>query len=515
MTENRKEELRQLLEEARQSVIIEAPEGYKVISVDEYREYVKAFQKSYRPDLSFVLDYWPNTQNDSVKLKLFNFMKEELAEYISEKESVPPYTHWIQTAKRAICGASRLIPIPLDKILEKLLEIVTVSEVEQAISALDRCTRDKIGTFQKIILLEGLQVRYSDTTREANETHINETQIAEGIRFVQLPSYSVGQISDLYESEQSGFVELSSYAAGLPAYLFHEKLIPDFFHESFLPIVDNTQSWFRQWSKFPMALHLLIFSGTPLLIIDYTVSPLFCKPSLDKKELDKSDQFEIKIESTELPKFDVDKFCQALSIIANYPVKSPLTWQFIGGNELFNVDSRFPNEMGKFAMPDYGSGIGIINETDIDKAKYLYELLTNPSADIGENLQIPINRWIKSKTSQTFENTIIDLAIAFEALYLSKGNKEQLGLSLRLRAAWFLGKNKEDRIFIYKVIKELYDCRSTVVHGGKFKNRPFTIDDEPISMSGFIKKGQDICRDSILKILEQGEFPDWDDLILG
>ena len=70
MTKERKVELRQLLSEAMQSVIIEAPEGYEPISVEKYREDAKAFQKSYRPDLSFILDYRPNIQDDAVKSKL-------------------------------------------------------------------------------------------------------------------------------------------------------------------------------------------------------------------------------------------------------------------------------------------------------------------------------------------------------------------------------------------------------------------------------------------------------------
>ena len=224
------------------------------ISVDKYRECAKAFRESYRPDLSFIFLYYrPNIQDDAVESKLFNFMKEELVDYIREDESVPPYTHWIQTAKRAIRGARRLIPVPLDEILEKLLEIVIASGAEQAILALDRCTRDMVGTFQKIILLEGLRVRYSGSTTDAREAHITK-----GIRFVQLPSYTVGEIWDLYEREKSGSVELSNYTADLPPYLFHERLIPKLLHESFIPLVDNTQSWFRQWSKFPMAFHLVV-----------------------------------------------------------------------------------------------------------------------------------------------------------------------------------------------------------------------------------------------------------------
>ena len=512
MTDERKQELRRLLDKAIPNVIIEVPEGYEPISVEKYRECAKAFRESYRPDLSFILLYYrPNIQDDALKSKIFNFLKEEMVDYILEDESVPPYTHWIQTAKRAIRGARGLIPIPLDRILEKLLEIIIASGAEQAILALDRGTRDTIGTFQKIIFLQGLNVRYSGSTTDARETHV-----AAGIRFVQLPSYTVGQIWDLYESEQSGSVELSSYAASLPPYLFDEKLIPNLLHESFTPMVDNTQSWFRQWSKFPMAFHLSILCSASLLIIDYTVSPLFSKPSL-KEQLDVSDQIEIQIKSAEFPNFDVDKFCQALSLIANYPVKSLLTWQYIGGDEIFNVDSRFPNEMGKFAMPDHLSGISEINETDIDKAKSLYELLTNPSSNIGRKLQIPIDRWIKSKAERNPVDKVIDLGIALESLYLSgTESKNEIRFRFSLHAAWYLGGNsKEHREGLVKKFKAIYDWRSAVVHTGELPNKtrrtPFTQEE----IRDFIKKTQDLCRDSIIKILEDGKFPDWNNLILG
>ena len=32
---------------------------------------------------------------------------------------------------------------------------------------------------------------------------------------------------------------------------------------------------------------------------------------------------------------------------------------------------------------------------------------------------------------------------------------------------------------------------------------------------GLLSRTQDLCRDSILKILEDGKFPDWNNLILG
>ena len=513
MTEERKVELRQLLSEAMQSVIIKASAGYEPISVEKYREDAKAFQKSYRPDLSFILEYRPNIQNDAVKSKLFNFMKEELADYIrehefeDEDESLDLPTHWIQTAKAATRGGRRLIPCSLDSLLEKFLEIAIANGTEQAILALDRCTRETSRTFQKIIFLQDLHVQYSGTTREASETQIRETQIAEGIRLVQLPSYTIGQIFDMCAMEESGFVELPSYAAGLPPYLFQE---------GFIPTEDNTQSW----SESPMASNLSFFSDATLLIIDYTVSPLFCKPSVKSLEgVDISDQFEIKIKSTEFPNFDVDKFYHALSLVANYAVKPLFQWQYIGEDELFKVgDWLYTKLIRPRVMLDSGSGIHVINETDIDKAKCLYQLLTNPSSNTGEELQIPIDRWIKSKTSKTAVDKMIDLGVAFEALYLPKGNVDQLSFQFRLRASWYLGKDKADREMLIDEFNSIYTLRSKAVHNGELPQRVKVKKGESVPTSEFITRAQNLCRDSIMKILEDGEFPNsnyWNNLILG
>ena len=66
-----------------------------------------------------------------------------------------------------------------------------------------------------------------------------------------------------------------------------------------------------------------------------------------------------------------------------------------------------------------------------------------------------------------------------------------------------------------KAFGEIYDWRSKVVHTGKLPNKtkktPFTHKE----VQQFIENAQDRCRESILKILEDGKFPDWNSLILG
>ena len=467
MTEERKQELRQLLSEALQYVIIEAPEQYKPISVEKYRECAKAFRKSYRPDLSSILLYYrPNIQEEAVKSKLFNFIKEELADYILQHESAePPWTYSICPAKIAIRSGT-IFACPLKSLLEKLLEISIASGANKAISALDKCARETIGTFQKVVFLQGpIYAFWLDSETEGSR----EICVSDGIRLILFP---------LNPSK-------------LPPYLFDQR-----------------------FSSVLRSAGPEVFRRKTVLIIDHTVSPLFSKPSTDNKN-----QFEIKIKSTEFPNFDVDKFCQAFSLVSNYPVEPVLQWSYINQDELFNPQS-VTTELLNLGTPKEVSGFTTIDETGIEKIKDRYREIVNLSSNVEEKLHIPIDRWIKSKAEDNPVDKIIDLGIALESLYLSGTEaKNEIRFRFSLHAAWHLGKDsKEHREGLMKQFKAIYDWRSAVVHTGKLpkkgsgkKKKSYTQEE----VRKFIRSAQDLCRDSIMKILEDGEFPDWNNLILG
>ena len=86
-----------------------------------------------------------------------------------------------------------------------------------------------------------------------------------------------------------------------------------------------------------------------------------------------------------------------------------------------------------------------VKEADIEKAKYLYERLVDLDSNDREKLQIPIDRWVGSKTNRSWIDKIIDLGIAFEALYAPDGGSGEIRFRFAVRAAWYLGKDKEDR----------------------------------------------------------------------
>ena len=465
MTEKRKQELRQLLQEAMPNVVIEVPEQYKPISVERYRECAKAFRKSYRPDLSSILLYYrPNIQDDAVKSKLFDFIKEELADYIRQNESAEPlWTYSICPANLAIHGTN-ILPCPLDWLLEKLLEISIASGTDRAISALDKCARETSGTFQKIVFLQG---PIYDLRLESGTEDSREIRVSDGIRLVLFP---------LNASE-------------FPPYLFDW---------SFNHVLKNAgPSVFRQKT---------------VLIIDQTVSPLFCKFPTENEN-----QFEIKIKSAEFPNFDVEKFCQAFSLVSNYPVEPVHQWSYIDQDELFNLQS-LPIIVYNLFTPKVISRVTIIDETHIEKIKDRYRGLVNLSSDVAEKLHIPIDRWIKSKTEDNPVDKMIDLGIAFESLYVPAkvpGKSRKIVYNLKKNASRYLGTNKDNQEKLEKKFKVIYDCRCDAVHEGRLKEKIEIEKDKHVPQSEFITEVQNLCRQSIMKILEEEKFPDWNNLILG
>ena len=73
-----------------------------------------------------------------------------------------------------------------------------------------------------------------------------------------------------------------------------------------------------------------------------------------------------------------------------------------------------------------------------------------------------------------------------------------------------------------KEFREIYEWRSSAVHNGKIpkkeigtkskkKKIPYTEEE----VAAFVKRAQDLCRESILQIINEEELPDWSRLILG
>ena len=213
-----------------------------------------------------------------------------------------------------------------------------------------------------------------------------------------------------------------------------------------------------------------------------------------------------------------EQFCQALSLACNFSSQIAFSWRFLAEDQLFNlsygIEGATLGTSNLAFWPSDPFGIPIeAGEAEIEEAKCLYKKLVDLDSNDREKLQISIDRWIKSKTPEKPIDKIIDLGIAFEALYVPDGGGD-ITYKFSIRAARHLGKDKEDRKELLKKFGQIYGCRSKAVHSGKLEERP-KFGEERIPISEFIEKAQNLCRKSIKKILKDKQFPDWNSLLLG
>ena len=453
MTEERKQELRQLLEEARESlVILRSGDEPSFIREEVYREHLLQRWTAYSENVrSALVSFTPQITSEVTKSKLLDFIRKEFAQFIHEDK--------IQSASSFIKGGY-FDGFPLDWLLEQLLRIAIARGIEEAVSVFDKCTEETSVSFQHFALLDGIRL-------EAG------IQIYKGIQLVPLS-------------------KTSSY--------FHHYW-PTFFASTIGMPEDFRQS-------------------KTVLIIDCSVSPIFHKPFPRLSQKDDY-PFRVEVNGENFRNFMEDdfceQFCQALSLACNFSVQIAFSWKFLAEDQLFNlsygIEGATLGTSNLSFWPSDPFGIPIeAGEAEIEEAKCLYKKLVGLDSNDREKLQIPIDRWIKSKTPEKPIDKMIDLGIAFEVLYVT--SDRNIGKQLRDNASRYLGKNEEHRDKLLIKFKQIYKHRSKAVHEGKLGEMA-QFGEEEIPISEFIEEAQNLCRKSIKKILDDGEFPDWNSLILG
>ena len=459
MNEERKQELKQLLNEAMASLEIRRTgTDPALLPVDVYREHLQQCWASCAIEsLSVLICFKPNVVSETTKSKLLDFLRKELAPFIHKDKIVSTsYVIEDRAADKFNLTILESQTLHLNRLLEHLLKIAIVRGMKGAVSVFGKCNciEGTYDFFQHVALLEGIRL-------EAG------IQVFEGIQLVPFSS---------------------------------SKLL------SYLPSL----------SIFPSDLTTNSSRGKALLLTDHPVFSIFHRPSLPitieehSIQVNRTFQNGENLQNLKKTDFSVHIFCQALSLACKSPVQNAFGWSFWAEDKFFqpfyqtNI-TRHPGPFGNSTE---------VGETQIEEAKRLYHILVNLGSNISEKLQIPIDRWIKSGTSKAVVDRMIDLGIAFEALYLLDGERGEIRFKLAVRAAWHLGKDKDDRNELLTKFKQIYDHRSNAVHSGKLDEK-VKFGGERIPISEFIEKAQGLCRESIMKILEDGRFPNWNDLILG
>ena len=168
MTEERKQELKKLLEEAMACSEIRNSTD-SLLSIERYKENLQKRWTYYSPDSLWVMmEYKPYITDENIKSKLLDFIKEELTSFIEENE--------ILSASYFILGY-HTDRFQLDKFMDQLLRISVVHGIDRAVSDFDRCTKKEQGSFQALALVEGIKLK-------------EDVQVCQGIRLVPLSNSS-------------------------------------------------------------------------------------------------------------------------------------------------------------------------------------------------------------------------------------------------------------------------------------------------------------------------------------
>lgn len=160
----------------------------------------------------------------------------------------------------------------------------------------------------------------------------------------------------------------------------------------------------------------------------------------------------------------------------------------------------------------WGSKTSILsarNALDLNKLLDAFNALS-PENKIRMNRVL--SRLSQAKRRDQIEDKILDLGIALEMGILDDNKKnDQLSLSFRLRGSWLIGSTYEERQDIYQKLKELYDYRSQVAHGGVLCGN------DRKKIKNVIENFQNyaLLAERIIRKLIFNSNPDWTKIILG
>jgi len=141
-----------------------------------------------------------------------------------------------------------------------------------------------------------------------------------------------------------------------------------------------------------------------------------------------------------------------------------------------------------------------INETeDVDK---WVSRINKRDLERNSSFRIACERFNRSCEERRYDDKIIDLAIAFEALYTGEDSSrlEYMGKFVGLGCSMLLGQNAKDRKEISRFLEKAFNIRNKIVHNNNIitminvNGKSYVIDD-------FITRLQEYLRDSIKKLL--------------
>ena len=314
-----------------------------------------------------------------------------------------------------------------------------------------------------------------------------------------------------FDSIASGYLAFQDYF--LLTGIRVEEEVQVFDGVSLVPLPNSTE-------RLPGYLPPMLWSDDPgqflsktLLRMDMTVFPLLQQPDQDHHVATWPERyFTIAISSADVREVQPAQFAQALTFVGQHPVQIARRWTYLSDRHIFNLGLGGGSGYSD-SWVDIGSPSTTFSEAQVQEGVVLYHKIAGLLNDVQEHLQVPLDRWVKSKTSRGDVDKMIDLGIAFESFFL-RGISQEVTFRFSLRGSLYLEEGMEERTRLKKELEAIYRYRSRAVHEGTLPDN-VTVNGENVSIGQFIERAHELFKKSLLKAIENGHLPEWGRIELG
>ena len=255
------------------------------------------------------------------------------------------------------------------------------------------------------------------------------------------------------------------------------------------------------------------FVSKTLLKVDVSVSPILHKPAEGYTFVSGPDEhFRTRVHSADVEDFHPGRFFHALTLVGEQPVQAALMWRHLSDYEIFDLSMGTGSGYSSSSVSTAATSTNF-SEAQISQAIDLYHKIVDLPPEVLNQLEIPIDRWMKSKTQQGYVDKMIDLGIAFESFFL-RGISQEVTFRFSLRGSLYLEEDLEGRSRLKRELEQFYRYRSRAVHEGTLPDN-VSVNGESVRTRQFIERGQELFKQSLLKVIERRSLPDWSTIELG
>ena len=118
-------------------------------------------------------------------------------------------------------------------------------------------------------------------------------------------------------------------------------------------------------------------------------------------------------------------------------------WRHLSDYEIFDLSMGTGSGYSSSSVSTAATSTNF-SEAQISQAIDLYHKIVDLPPEVLNQLEIPTDRWMKSKTQQGYVDKMIDLGIAFESFFL-RGISQEVTFRFSLRGSLYLEEDLEGR----------------------------------------------------------------------